>query len=176
MPTWLVTLLWFIGIVVSVAVVFGIAAPFIWDAVFGGAPEGSIAMSSMLTVLLGILALGVAFGGLTVYTIFERQIENKAIEINKQLESKASEITKRQEDSAQKAYEESEIRNLKHRAQLGGSEGYTLWVIYDSLKQLPGETMPTLAGILDQAIKKCDSASSLIAENTTLQDEMMFTN
>ena len=128
MPKWLVTLLWSIGVVVSLAVVFGIAAPFIWIPILGTAPAESMeAMSSMLTVLLGILTLGVAFGGLTVYNILERHVENRANEVKADFESKASELTRRQQEIAEEAAR-------RHRARLLVSEGYNLWTIYGNLR------------------------------------------
>jgi hypothetical protein len=168
MPRWLVNLLWFIGVVVSLAVVFGIAAPFVWIPVFGSSPsENMVAMSSMLTILLAILALGVAFGGLTVYNILERHIENRANEVKADFESKASELTRQQQVIAEEAA-------ARHRARLLVSEGYNLWTIYGNLRQMPNQTLATLVGLLSKAIERCVLASSVIEQTTARPEDELF--
>ena len=69
----LLILLWFIGVAFVVLIAFGIGQPFIWQLVNKTPPAITMTLSSLLTIMIGLLALGIAaFGGGTYYILSHR--------------------------------------------------------------------------------------------------------
>lgn len=69
----LLRLLWFIGVAFVVLIAFGIGQPFIWQLVNKIPPATTMTLSSLLTIMIGLLALGIAaFGGGTYYILSHR--------------------------------------------------------------------------------------------------------
>ncbi len=68
--------LWVIGVIFVLLVAFAILQPFLWELFLGDktpAPDITITFSSLLTVMIALLALGVGtLGGMTYYVISRR--------------------------------------------------------------------------------------------------------
>lgn len=66
-------------VIISGAVVFGIMQPFVWKCVHGQyPPAGTIDLSTLLTIVLALLALGVAAFGGGLYYILNRRLQEDA--------------------------------------------------------------------------------------------------
>ena len=71
--------IWVVVIIISAAAVFGIIQPFVWRGIYGQyPPRGTIDLSTLLTIVLTLLAIGVAVFGGGIYYILSRRIEERA--------------------------------------------------------------------------------------------------
>lgn len=73
-------LLWFVAVAFVLLIAFGIGQPFIWHFINETPPAATMAFSSLLTIIITLLVLGItAFGGGTYY-ILSRRIRQEAAE------------------------------------------------------------------------------------------------
>lgn len=81
---------WVIAIIILAAVVFGIIQPFVWTWVYKQyPPSATVTLSTLLTILLTLLALGVSAFGVGVYLLLRGRIIKIA---HREAEKKSTEV------------------------------------------------------------------------------------
>jgi len=67
--------IWVVVIIILGALVFGIVQPFVWKWVYGQyPPRGTIDLSTLLTIILTLLAIGISAFGVGVYLLLKERI------------------------------------------------------------------------------------------------------
>lgn len=75
----LLSLLWFIGVAFVLLIAFGIGQPFIWQLIVKKPPPvATWTLSSLLTIIIALLTLGIATFGAGTYYILSRRIQDEA--------------------------------------------------------------------------------------------------
>jgi len=75
----LLSLFWVIGVAFVLLIAFGIGQPFIWEYIIDKTPPAeTMTFSSLLTIIIALLTLGISVFGWSTYLILSRRIQEEA--------------------------------------------------------------------------------------------------